>query len=105
MKVDLKDVQEDFKRYQYEIDELRANNNELRKNLRDACMYLACTVDVSKYNESLTKTPSQSLADIKAEAIVDLINVMACSAAVDGIATSVIYVDGATNYANKLKEG
>jgi hypothetical protein len=64
-------VLNELKRLRAQNDELRANNSKLRESLRDACMYLACTVDISKYNEALESTPTQSLADIRAEAVMD----------------------------------
>lgn len=36
MKVDMKDVQEDFKRYQAEIDALKAENERLKEVCREA---------------------------------------------------------------------
>jgi hypothetical protein len=54
-----------------ENEELRASNNEIRKNLRDACTYLACTVDITKFNTVLNKTQVQSLADVKADALIE----------------------------------
>jgi hypothetical protein len=81
-----------------ENEELRANNNELRNNLRDACMYLACTVDITKFNSVLNKTQVHSLADVKADAI---------DSALDNCAwyhnREFIKCDDIIKYANKLR--
>ena len=47
--------------------------------------------------------PIKSLADIKADAIEELIKEKAYSAQVNGIATSIIDADGAIQYADKLR--
>ena len=41
MKVDMKDVQEDFKRYQAEIDELKAENERLKRGVKKAFWWSA----------------------------------------------------------------
>jgi len=64
-------INRDLTDLQAQNDELRANNSKLRESLRDACMYLACTIDISKYVSVLESTPTQSLADIRAEAVMD----------------------------------
>lgn len=52
--------------------------------------------------ELKSKAPAQSLDRIKAQAVTDLISEYACSATVEGIATRVIYVDGAENYIKEI---
>ena len=49
------------------------------------------------------QSTSQSLADIKADAINELIKEKAYSAPVDGIATSIINADDAIQHADKLR--
>ena len=55
--------------------------------------------------EALAKTPAQSLRTIQAKAVTDLISECSYSGAVDGIATSIIDVDSAISYADRLGEG
>ena len=51
----------------------------------------------------LAKTPAQSLATIQAQAVTDLISECSYSTQVNGIATSIIDVDSAISYADRLK--
>ena len=44
-------------------------------------------------------------SNLKADAIDEIIKEKACSASIDGIATSIIDVDGAAEYSDKLRAG
>ena len=50
----------------------------------------------------LAKTPAQSLNDVRAKAVTDLITECSYSTQVNGIATSIIDADSAISYADRL---
>lgn len=56
-------------------------------------------------HEVLAKTPAQSLHTIQSQAVTDLITECSYSTQVNGIATSIIDVDRAISYADRLGEG
>lgn len=82
-----------------ELDELRANNNELRDSFKDALWFLGCHIDTSKYKKVLEQYPAQSLADIKAQAIIEAAEKL-FSYGCDADAKNSL-----EEYANKLKGG
>lgn len=86
-----------------ENDELRASNNKLRESLRDACMYLACTVDISKYNKVLKSTPAQSLAEMKAEAVMSVMKHCHVESMLGSEIMGTVSVMEIVEYANNLK--
>ncbi|MBL4940059.1 MAG: hypothetical protein JKY81_00180 [Colwellia sp.] len=103
----------------HENKELKASNAELRAKIEE---FAEIAIDIENSETSLSgngvfvknstinefesaryKLPSRSLADIKADAIEELIKEKAYSAQVNGIATSIIDADGAIQYADKLR--
>ena len=91
----------------YTVEELDLENKELkaRVNHLESAMKqdIHKTGDNFRLQSALDESPSQSLADIKADAIDELIKEKAYSASIDGIATLVIDADGAITYADKLR--
>ena len=53
--------------------------------------------------DALMKTPAQSLGDVRAKAVTDLIRECSYSTQVNGIATSIIDVDSAFSYADRFR--
>lgn len=104
---------------QYTVEELDRENKELKNRnailggfvtkVRSECRKRSEVKDdffsmmVDSCNRILEQALSQSLADIKADAIEELIKEKAYSASIDGIATSIIDADGAIQYADKLR--
>lgn len=67
--------------------------------------YPGCEDIGDDVDELLAKTPAQSLRTIQAQAVTDLISECSYSTQVNGIATSIIDVDSAISYADRLGEG
>ena len=92
---------------QYAVEEMDRENNELkaRVNHLESAMKqdIHKTGDNFRLQSALDESPAQSLADIKADAINELIKEKSYNASIDGIATSIIDADGATKYADKLR--
>lgn len=87
-----------------ELEELRANNNELRDSFKDALWFLGCNMDTSKYKKVLEQYPAQSLADIKAQAVIEASSYKNFNGSIFS-AVQVITVPDLIEYANKLKGG
>lgn len=98
----VQDEESENSRLQVELNECKAHISEFRKVM----LRLTMCCDLEEYEsmacELMTKTPKQSLVDIQAKTINDLISEKSVSANVDGCATSVIYICDAEAYANKL---
>ncbi|PCI53660.1 MAG: hypothetical protein COB36_12055 [Alphaproteobacteria bacterium] len=96
-----------YEALQAELDAYKAHVAELRGHIREGLK--PYVDDGGAYQdqscELLVKTPIQSLNDVRAKAVTDLISECSYSTQVNGIATSIIDVDRAISYADKLGEG
>lgn len=88
------------------LEAYKAHIADLRDHVRAG---LECDDGTTNYLDEtvavLKNTPAQSLGDIKAKAVMGLIEAHSHSQSINGIAWMVIGQDDAFNYADKLKEG
>jgi len=82
------------------IESLQAHIAELTSAFHDWCCDESEDISLHK---AFSKTHKQSLDSIKAQAINDLISEKTVVASIDGVVWSVIYVDDAEKYADKLR--
>ncbi|MBL4800187.1 MAG: hypothetical protein JKY50_22555 [Oleispira sp.] len=94
----------DVNALQAELDAYKAHMAEIKKAYA-GFNESATTGDKFKLFRVIAKTPAQSLNDVRAKAVTDLIAECSYSTQVNGIATSIIDVDSAISYADKLGEG
>ena len=106
----------EYEALQAELDAYKAHVAELTSSLATLCVahhdntghepslsVFHRSVDESR--ATLKRSPVQSLRTIQAQAVTDLISECAYATQVNGIATSIIDVDSAISYADRLGEG
>ena len=107
---------EDARKLEAELEAANAKINELDYSLKmligSATNNTGNEPSISVYHralneahEALAKTPAQSLDDVRAKAVIDLIGVHSYSANIDGSFEPIIFVEVAEKYAARVKAG
>ena len=95
---------------QKENDELRAYNSEIKQALSQCLVVVTNNYDLSESSRGtwldlITKTATQSLSEVKAEAVIGAIEKCNANAEEEDNGERLIYVSDLVDYANQLKEG
>lgn len=95
-------LQAELDAYKASVTELKIVINQVLDSARDP---YECSEDFCYYvNEALTKTPAQSLADIQANAVNDLISEKSVNVNIEGTEWPVIYVEDTLSFINNLNK-